>query len=308
MARPLRNFGFWTRSLLLTAAILVVFPAYATGYERTRTCEPSGIYECKTGQSPKPIYWPVRCIQYRINERGSGDFGDDETDGIQPHVRGYVRESFESWNEPECSDLQLVEGELTSNTAAEFDESASWSENMNLVVWRDSEWPYEYGHSFALTSVTFDSETGRIADADIEINSATSTFSHFESSRVGNTDNVDLKNALTHEVGHLVGLDHVADADATMFASAAPGEIKKRTLHEDDIEGLCEVYPADETRTSCDQPEDFVPDDATGRTEPSTCAISNQNAPMPYGFAFALLALLAARLSPLAPRPVSDRH
>jgi MYXO-CTERM domain-containing protein len=56
---------------------------------------------------------------------------------------------------------------------------------------------------------------------------------------------MDLRNTLTHEVGHLVGLAHVPDSQpaATMFARTTPGEIEKRSLSEDDIAGVCAIYP-----------------------------------------------------------------
>ncbi|HVZ71199.1 MAG TPA: MYXO-CTERM sorting domain-containing protein [Polyangia bacterium] len=79
----------------------------------------------------------------------------------------------------------------------------------------------------------------------------------------------DFQNALTHELGHFIGLDHtcaeagtdpwplddmgarVPDCNAsppdvqatTMFASAPPGDTEKRTLAPDDQRGVCGIYP-----------------------------------------------------------------
>jgi MYXO-CTERM domain-containing protein len=58
-------------------------------------------------------------------------------------------------------------------------------------------------------------------------------------------------NTAVHEIGHLVGLDHSLEPGATMEATAALGEIQKRDLSEDDLAGLCDMYPAGEGPVTC---------------------------------------------------------
>jgi MYXO-CTERM domain-containing protein len=55
---------------------------------------------------------------------------------------------------------------------------------------------------------------------------------------------IDVTNTVAHEAGHFLGLDHTGVEAATMHASAPPGEVSKRSLDADDIEGLCAIYPA----------------------------------------------------------------
>ena len=95
---------------------------------------------------------------------------------------------------------------------------------------------------FALTILTYNRQTGAIADADILLDAADFTFC---TSKCKDTDN-SLCNTLTHEAGHLLGLDHSSDSEATMYATAPAGETRKCTLHDDDRLGVCTAY-----RTAC---------------------------------------------------------
>ena len=161
-------------------------------FERTQTCDPSGRFACEPDESPKPIAWPVRCVEYRINERGSDQFASGDDAKIGDRLRNLVGDSFEAWNAPSCSDLQLVEGELTDEDRARVVRSGGVAANTNIVVWRDDDWPRRNNrYAFALTSVSYDSSTGEIKDADIEINSETYDFKDFGDSNAADTGNID---------------------------------------------------------------------------------------------------------------------
>src|SRR5262249_48130098 len=61
----------------------------------------------------------------------------------------------------------------------------------------------------------------------------------------------DLQSALTHEMGHFIGFDHSPDPESTMYFKAPSCEIKKRDLTDDDVLGLCTVYPASMAHVAC---------------------------------------------------------
>jgi MYXO-CTERM domain-containing protein len=157
------------------------------------------------------------------------------------------------------------------------------NDGRNSIILRDSSWcrldatgacdptiAYDPA-ALALTSVSASTSSGVIRDADIEVN----TFHFSWADLVAHPDlrgngqpYHDLQNALTHEMGHLIGLDHTcyiqgpppldntgapitdcASASAavvatTMFPSANPGDIDKRTLEPDDRAAVCGIYPA----------------------------------------------------------------
>jgi hypothetical protein len=155
------------------------------------------------------------------------------------------------------------------------------NDGITMIVFRDTSWcaldasgacdptgtPYD-PTAPALTTLFASTSTGKIVDADIEIDAF-----HFPwADRVGHpelTSSYDLQNVLTHEFGHMLGFDSscfggsgprpndntgqpapdCATASAavqatTMFPSTTPGDLEKRTLAPDDQAGLCAVYPA----------------------------------------------------------------
>jgi len=51
---------------------------------------------------------------------------------------------------------------------------------------------------------------------------------------------IDLESVFLHELGHALGLDHSRNQDAAMRAGIKPGQTR-RTLHDDDVRGICAV-------------------------------------------------------------------
>jgi hypothetical protein len=100
--------------------------------------------------------------------------------------------------------------------------------------------------TLALTTVTFDM-TGRILDADVEINSFAANLTTSDTN-VG----VDLESIVMHEAGHFLGLSHEAFAHATMNAAYDAREpFDFRTLEADDVAGICTIYPPDRGAPDC---------------------------------------------------------
>jgi MYXO-CTERM domain-containing protein len=123
--------------------------------------------------------------------------------------------------------------------------------------------------ALAVTSVWAGKSSGVIHDGDIEVNAENFVWADLVTHPANGTQ--DLQNALTHEMGHLIGLDHncytpssdpihqtdntgqlvplclgaPADIqDATMYTKADFGDLSKRTLETDDKNAACDIYPA----------------------------------------------------------------
>lgn len=261
---PLRAILLPLAGALSSAILLTSDPAAA--FVQTMTCLPSGQYQCRPGETPKPVQWSRLQVHYHINEAGSDDLHQGL---ITEELRQSIIASFDTWNEPECSNLELIYKELTDRDEIGYIESLG-ADNINVVVWRDEDWSYGSYAAVALTTVTFRPSTGFIVDADIEMNGAMYVFTNTDTPR---DTEVDVRNTLTHEVGHFLGLDHSSERNATMFGTAPPGELQKRDLHPVDIAGVCHIYP-----DGADPPE--VPT-AVQETSRRWCAALAPSGPAP---------------------------
>lgn len=103
--------------------------------------------------------------------------------------------------------------------------------------------PIESPTTIALTNVRFilNGENPQFVEADIIINS-----NFMFSGEVFDSEKFDLFSILMHEMGHLLGLAHPPTisecSESTMFATAIPGEIKKRDLTDDDNICISTLY------------------------------------------------------------------
>jgi hypothetical protein len=188
------------------------------------------------------LWWKSRMMTYFINETCSVDVQLN-------NCLEAVQSAFDAWNGHDCTDFEIFYGGTTPRTDVGYNQGKS--NNINLVIWLESNWrtqncPPEKpscrdSRAIALTTTTYDVYTGQIVDADVEVNGEGFVFS-----TTLPTDVMDIHNTLAHEVGHMLGLDHSRDRDATMWEDANSGEDKKRDLTQDDIDGLCFVYPRGE--------------------------------------------------------------
>lgn len=187
-------------------------------------------------------------------------------EGTEAEVRAEVIEAYQVWQNVDCSDMALPLLGEQSGLRPGFSETGV---NRNVVVWVGSGWSYD-DSSIAITTNAYDTATGEIVDSDIELNGQEFDFAVVGAACAQSDGTMDLRNALTHEVGHLLGLDHPPEvatyAEVTMFASAPPCETRKRSLENDDIDGVCFIYPRDEATQPC-YPSDLsfqVEEEGTG--------------------------------------------
>ena len=180
-----------------------------------------------------------------LDSRTSADVGLDE-------CAMAVSEGLDSWSHQACSDFGFVDGGTQPNAKVGFD-SHDQEANINLITWIESSWntvhPQPYSKSIvALTTLTYDNNNGEILDADVAFNGQAFRFSTQGSSPDGLHDHgaIDIQSVMAHEAGHVLGLDDLTDTasrSSTMFGKTLAGETSKRSLSNDDIDGLCAIYP-----------------------------------------------------------------
>jgi hypothetical protein len=245
---------------------------------------PPGFVRSGPTEAGNPLYWESGCALVTIDEAGTTAIaGDDELAAIDAAIA--------EWNTKTdaCSYMKIV------NDGRRRIE-VSGKDGINAIKFRDTpcECMTETGKPFAswctpatedapqechginvagLATMTYSIEAARdgaILDADIELNAVTFRVSiapdlgEPEDTRL----NAVLQNTLTHELGHLLGLEHtcvnlgdpprldgdgnevtscdfagIELQDTTMFPSQESGETKKMSLSQDDIDGICRIYP-----------------------------------------------------------------
>jgi hypothetical protein len=223
----------------------------------------------------KPFFWAQATVPITA-------YPDDFTQSSMTpsQVQGAVTAAAATWSaaqNPTCTYLTLLP------TFAAGGAPPAANDGHSTVIFHSSVWcrveangscpaGAEYDRSaLAVTTDTANTATGQIYDSDVEVNAVNYSWADVVADPQL-VDDMDLQNALTHELGHLIGLDHTcwdaltsksplrpddntgqpvpdcatatADVQATtMFPSATPGDIQKRDLAPDDEDALCTIYP-----------------------------------------------------------------
>ena len=160
-------------------------------------------------------------VTWEINQNGTVDC----TGEFQA-----VRAAYQTWEDVAGS--YFTETYLGTTTL-----SGPALDGHNVVCWGQTE------DSIATCYFWYYSDTGRLTEFDIVFED------DYTRSATGEAGKYDVQNIATHEFGHTLSLGDLygsGDTEKTMYGYSSPGETKKRTLHQDDIDGICYIYPESE--------------------------------------------------------------
>lgn len=227
--------------ITLAAAL---WPSASHAFCRTTSCStsPIGTGQLCTPADPndcgKPLFWPSPCVGFTLQQDASKQVPLKDAETI-------FNTAFDAWKKAQCPGGGTPRVRVdylgpVSCDAQEYNYGDKKSlGNANIIMFRDDMWPHSgANNTLALTTVTFNTETGEIYDADMEVNTATNTIT------TGDTGvEFDLLSIATHEAGHFLGLAHSPLDQATMTTQYMPGSLDIRTLDSDDQAGICDIYP-----------------------------------------------------------------
>jgi hypothetical protein len=279
------------------AALLATSPAGA--YCRTSSCDPQSPSahtgaECNPPQPDDcgtPIVWPQSCVEYSVQENASRKITFAETEQV-------MKTAFGTWMAAACPggghpDMLVTEGTPAICALHEYNQTAG---NANIILYHDDSWPYEgSANTLALTTVTYNLDTGAIYDADMELNTFGVNFTLGD-----NNVDFDLLSVVTHETGHFLGLAHSHDLAATMWPVYNEHTTSLRNLSPDDIAGICAIYPPGPPTPGCDPTPRHGFSPLCGADQPQTvkgcggCALPGDDRAIPAGAIAAVGALILA--------------
>jgi hypothetical protein len=240
-----------SRLRLVAGAVIVLAPLAplsAHAFCRTTTVPLAPDFQPTASQcwnQGLPLYWKNACVGYSLQREASRYVSLQQAeDGIAA--------AFTRWTSTSCptsgtgpSRVSVDVRDLGPVDCDVVQYNTDYA-NQHVILFRDNEWPHnDVNNTLALTTVTFNPDTGEIYDADMEIN----TYQQKPTLQDPiPPDGYDFASIVTHETGHFLGLAHSGDSHATMFAHYQPGSTAMRSLTNDDIQGICTIYRPDGKR------------------------------------------------------------
>jgi uncharacterized protein (TIGR03382 family) len=272
---------------------------------------PPGFVRTGPTKAGHSLYWESGCVYVTPDADGTNSITGDREFQIITNV-------ISTWNDAtsDCSYMNIVQDSRSKKEVGK--------DKVNVIKFRDTSWCrpkigddaarcYSPAAAGLTTAVYVDdissTRDGAIVDADIELNNVDFAITAAANQLAG--CEADLANTLTHEIGHLLGLEHPCRAsgdpariddqgkpvpqcgstsdpkilESTMYNFQDCGEVKKQSLSSDDVNAVCSIYPKAEDPGTCEHVG------ASG----GVCSASPGSSPMPLVLLLGMVFLMTRR-------------
>ena len=196
-----------------------------------------------TAQTIRKIRWPRKTIQVALSTSLLSPGSNIKPDS---DVVGAARRALARWANLSNITFVVTWTSLTSISPADAGDKIS----LITIAGTPENEAFNSETTTGRTRVFFDPETGNIAEADVSINPRprAEDGTQLQFSTDGTPGTYDLEATFTHEIGHLLGLDHSAVLSSTMQGRQAFNgtfglpALTERTLSEDDRQKVRSLY------------------------------------------------------------------
>ena len=150
--------------------------------------------------------------------------------GFSSAINSAITNACSAWNGAGVGTLITRSGSTHSNTKFPIKNSANQITHSNMGK-SEPIMDTRYTEVKKISGIAYNVEV------DININTA------YPWSTSGDPNAYDFQNSFTHELGHLLGLsDEYSNSGSTMYSITNLGETQKRTLSQDDKNGIGVIY------------------------------------------------------------------
>ena len=196
-----------------------------------------------SAQTARKIKWSRKTIEVSLSTSLMSPGANIKPDS---DVVGAARRALARWSSLSNINFVVTWSQATSISPADAGDGV----NLLTIASTPENESFNSAATTGRTRVFFDPETGNIAEADVSINPRPKSEdgTELQFSTDGTPGTYDLEATFTHEIGHLLGLDHSAVLSSTMQARQAYNgtfglpALTERTLSEDDRQKVLSLY------------------------------------------------------------------